>query len=242
MKRKSTKEPAAEQQAKFVVPTHKQIEGDLERELFLWRNHGRKGPYPLPVLDFIIGQIGFEIDSGEDNEDFGKDLEYYNPSGCVRGITNGELFYSLYLTVMKMTEEEGFDLLGLPICDQQAFASMLDLAVTLFLEHLKDVELGQGAIDLWILYAWCRRMRNEPLWGGDNGEPASAPELNQLTRDNWEQIAEEVKEHFIDCDVEFEEMALLDEQPHWPTFQEFRKAKTWLLNWYGQTRGNRKAD
>jgi hypothetical protein len=83
-------------------------------------------------------------------------------------------------------------------------------------------------------------MSNEPLWVGDNGEPADAPELNQLTRDDWEQIAEEVKEHFIDFDVEFEEMALLDEQPHWPTFQEFRKAKAWLLNWYGQTRWNRK--
>ena len=141
-----------------------------------------------------------------------------------------------------MTEEEEFNMFDLPICDQQAFASMLELAMTMFLDMHLDNELDQTAVDLWILYAWCRRMRNEPVWGGENGEPVSAPELNQLTRDNWEQIVEEAKDHFIDYDIEFEEMALLDDQPHWPTHQEFRKAKAWLLNWYGQTRWNRKAD
>lgn len=242
MKRKSNKESVAEQQPKFVVPTQKQIEEIISRELELWKRFEQKGPYPLPVLDFIIGQIGMEIESSRDNEDFGKDSEYYNPSPYAAGITNGELFFSLYVTLLKMTEKEDFNIFDLPISDQQAFASMLDLAITLFLDMDSENELNQTAVDFWILYAWCRRMRNVPLWVGDNGDPVDAPELNQLTQDDWELIAEDVKEHFIDFDIEFEEMALLDEQPHWPTFQEFRKAKAWLLNWYGQTRWNRKAD
>jgi hypothetical protein len=241
MKPKSTKE-SAEQQIKYVVPTHKQIEENIGRELQLWQQFDRNGPYPLPVLDFIIGHIGVEIHTCEDNEDIGKDTEYYNPSAFVNGITNGELFYSLYITLTKMTEEEKFDLFSLPICDQQAFASMLDLATTLFLEQMEDTELDQTAVDLWILYSWCQRMKNKPLWIRDDGEATEPPELNKLTREDWELIAEEVKEHFIDYDIELQEMALLDEQPHWPTFQEFRKAKTQLLDWSRRTRWNRKAN
>jgi len=210
MKRKSNKQSIAEQRPKFVAPTQKQIEEIISRELELWKRFGRKGPYPLPMLDFIIGQIGIEIEHDQDSEEFGKDAEYYNPCPYTVGITNGELFYSLYVTLVKMTEDEDFNLFGLPICDQQAFASMLELAITMFLDMHLDNELDQTVVDFWILFAWCRRMGSEHLWVGDNGEPADAPELNKLTRDDWEQIAEEVKEHFIDFDIEFTEMALLD--------------------------------
>jgi hypothetical protein len=118
MKQKSNKESSAEQRPKFVVPTQKQIEEIIKGELKLWQRFGRKGLYPLPVLDFIIGQIGIEIESCQDDEGFGKDSEYYNPFPYTAGITNGELFYSLYVTLVKMTEQEDFNLFDLPICDQ----------------------------------------------------------------------------------------------------------------------------
>jgi hypothetical protein len=115
--------------------------------LELWQRLGRKGPYPLPVLDFIIGQIGIEIENCQDNEEFGKDVEYYNPFPYSVGIINGELFYSLYMTLVKMTQEEDFNLFDLPICDQQAFASMLELAITMFLDMDLDNELDQTVVD-----------------------------------------------------------------------------------------------
>lgn len=76
----------------------------------------------MPVLDFLIGKIGCELEIGKDLEDFGKDDKYYNPSSYVNGITNGELFYSLYKTILKMTQDPDFELLELPQADQQAFA------------------------------------------------------------------------------------------------------------------------
>src|SRR5437899_1878408 len=60
-----------------------------------------------------------------------------------------------------------------------------------------------------------------------------------LNSDDWEAIAEDVKEHFSeDGDDEYLEIALLDEQLHWPTFQEFRSAKAHLLDWYSRTKAN----
>jgi hypothetical protein len=243
MKPKAKNKSVMEERLKFVVPTHKQIEEDLQRELQGWQQFGRKGPYPFPVLDFIIGQIGCEIESAQGNEDLGKDIEYYNPTGYINGITNGELYYSLYKTILKMTEEDEFEFSNLALCDQQVFAARLDLAINLFTDLRGDNELNQDAVDLWIFYSWCRRLRNQPVWENENGETISPPEIEELTEDDWEQITGDLNAHFLeDSDAEFIEMVLLDEQPHWPTFQEFRKAKAWLMDWYGQTRWNRKRD
>jgi hypothetical protein len=243
MKPKRSKQSEANTKPEFAFPPHKQLGEQIQAELKAWELTGHKGAYPLPVLDFIISQIGCEIDNGDGNADFDKDAEYYNPSGYVSGITNGELFYALYATIKKMTEDEKFEFLDLSLCDQQAFASMLELAINLFLDMFDEIELRQDAVDLWILYSWCRRLDEEPIWEDENGEPVDAPELGSLTKDDWERIAEDVKEHFLgESDAEYVEMVLLDEQPHWPTFQEFRKAKAWLSEWYGHTRWNSKVD
>ena len=67
-------------------------------------------------------------------------------------------------------------------------------------------------------------------------------QLGQLTDDDWDNIAEDVKRHFSeDGDDEYLEIALLDEQLQWPTFQEFRSAKAHLLKWAEWTRANTKA-
>jgi hypothetical protein len=72
--------------------------------------------------------------------------------------------------------------------------------------------------------------------------PAREGSLGQLTDDDWENIAEDVKRHFSeDGDDEYLEIALLDEQLHWPTFQEFRSTKVHLLKWADRTRANTKA-
>ena len=195
----------------------------------------------MPVLDFVINRIGSEIEMGKDSEDFGKDDEYHNPSWSVNGITNGELFYSLYRTILKMTQESEFEILELPLSDQQAFASTLDLAIVLFLDSRDPQDPDQGWVDLWILHLWCCRLDDTPDLYSEDETELSITELSQLTGDDWNYVAESVKCHFLDdSDVDDIEMALLDEQPHWPTHQEFRKAKAWLFDWYEHTRWNSK--
>src|SRR5204863_6456447 len=138
----------------FVFPTQEQIEANLQRRLKFWEDPERNAPYPLPVLDFLVNAIGCELQNGEDDPEFGKDAEFYNPHWYTTGITNGELFYSLYKTILQMTQDENFDFSQLPQCDQQAFFSMLDLAITLFLDRREEPGFGDDSIDLWILYSW----------------------------------------------------------------------------------------
>lgn len=117
---------------------------------------------------------------------------------------------------------------------------MLNLAITLFLDSRDPEDPDQGWIDLWILHLWCCRLSDSPPLYSEEDEIAPT-ELSQLTEDDWEQIGESVKEHFMgDSDVCDIEMVLLDGQPHWPTHQEFRKAKAWLMDWYEHTRWNSK--
>lgn len=222
-----------------AFPTHEEIEKELQQRLKLWEDPAREIRYPLPVLDFLVNAMTFELQLGEDDPEFGKDTEFYNPNWYTAGITNGELFYSLYRTIRKMTSNEQFDLSRLPLSDQEAFFSMLDLAITLFLDRRNEPGLMDDGIDLWILYAWTRKLDKLAVWYDGKSESALTPPLGQLTDDDWEDIAEDVKSHFSeDGDDEYLEIALLDEQLHWPTFQEFRSAKAHILNWADWTRAN----
>src|SRR5437667_4756560 len=49
----------------LVFPSHAEIEETLMRRIGFWEHPDRKGPYPLPVLDFLINAIGCEIETGE---------------------------------------------------------------------------------------------------------------------------------------------------------------------------------
>jgi hypothetical protein len=146
-----------------------------------------------------------------------------------------------------MTQDESFALDNLPLCDQQVFASVLDLASALFEDSHEfsheDGEVDQNAIDLWILYSWCCQMNNKSVWEDEDGKSMEPPKIEALSKDDWQRIVEEVRDYLMpDSDPEslHMEMGLLDEQPHWPTFQEFRKATSWILHWYRNIRQNRK--
>jgi hypothetical protein len=88
-------------EASLAFPTHDEIEQDLQQRLRLWEDPDRKVRYPLPVLDFLINAITCELETGEDDPEFGKDTQFYNPNWYTAGITNGELFYFLYRTFGK---------------------------------------------------------------------------------------------------------------------------------------------
>jgi hypothetical protein len=229
-------------EASLAFPTHGEIEENLQRRVRLWEDPDRKVRYPLAVLDFLINAIACELQTGEDDPEFGKDTEFYNPNWYTAGITNGELYYSLYRTIRQMSNDEQFDFSRLPLCDQEVFFSMLDLAITLFLDRRKEPELADEGIDLWILYAWTRNLDKLAVWYDEKSESVLPPPLGQLTDDDWDNIAEDVKRHFSeDGDDEYLEIALLDEQLQWPTFQEFRSTKAHLLKWADWTRANAKA-
>jgi hypothetical protein len=71
----------------------------------------------------------------------------------------------------------------------------------------------------------------------------SPPNLEKLSDTDWQYIAEDVKTHFLGDEldehlgVSFQEN---DQQPHWPTFQEYRRAVANLSSWLRMTRGNSK--
>ncbi|MDR3402974.1 MAG: hypothetical protein P4L99_10795 [Chthoniobacter sp.] len=243
MPRKKAQVPKREKTPSF--PSDIEIERVVQERLMFWECPDRLGRYPLPILDFLINAIGCELETGEGMEEFGKDEEFYNPSWYVKGITNGELFYSLYVTISRLSEEPNFDFFSLRIGDQQAFASMLELATSLFLDWQGEDIFVDQAVDFWILYKWTRKIGGNALWTDDNGEPIDAPPLGTLTSEDWEMMVDDVMEHFLEeGEDEYIEMALTgaEGQPHWPTFQEFRSAKAHLLNWLGRTRVNVRSD
>ena len=67
-------------EASLTFPTYDEIEEDLQRRLRLWEDPDRKVRYPLAVLDFLINAIAFEFQCGEDDPEFTKDAEFYNPN------------------------------------------------------------------------------------------------------------------------------------------------------------------
>jgi hypothetical protein len=221
-------------------PSHSKIDHTVKSSLEIWAH--QKGPYPLPVLEFLINEIGFQLETIEDAEDAGKDDEFYNPRWYTKGITNGELFYSLYRTLSSMIEDGKFAFGELAEADQQIFGSMLELARDLFLDRREEGEFVGDSVDLWVLYKWAREKSGFAVWTNENGDAVAPPALADLTAVDWKDIADDVVAHFLNDDQhEYLELALLDSDPHWPTAQEFRRAKANLRWWYGLTRGNQQS-
>lgn len=237
MKRRPQKQSVTDPNAKPLFPTQ------LEQNALMdeWLKADYAGPYPLPALDFIVGRIGCEIESGLDRGDIEKDDAYHNPSPYADGITNGELFYSLYITIGRMTDEKDFAIHNLPTCDQQAFGTMLDLAICLFIDGLDLNDLQPDALDLWILHSWCSRLDGSRYWADNNGDPVASPAIEEFSLTDWKFIASSVENHFMSAtDIEIMPITMQEQQPHWPNHQEFRKAKAWLLDWARNTRWNSK--
>lgn len=237
MKKSPRKKSTKDSNAKPNFPTQLELNALMDE----WPKLGYSGPYPLPALDFIVGQIGCEIECGLDSGGFAKDDAYHNPSPYADGITNGELFYSLYISIGRMTGEKDFVVNRLSICDQQAFATMLDLAICLFIDGLDLNDLQPNALDLWILHCWCSKIDESHLWTNDDGDPIAPPAIDAFSLTDWKFIASSVEDHFMsETDIEIMPITMQEQQPHWPNHQEFRKAKAWLLEWARNTRWNSK--
>jgi hypothetical protein len=233
-KRKEDVQPTAS------FPSHSEIDRSVRSALESWAH--QKGPYPLPVLEFLVNEVGCQLDTIEDADDSAKDDEFYNPCWYTKGITNGELFYSVYRIISSMIENEKFAFGELTQADQQIFGSLLELARDLFLDRRGEGEFVGDSVDLWILYKWTREKSGFAVWTAENGDAVAPPPLGNLTSDDWKDIAEDVIEHFLDGEEDdYLELGLLDSDPHWPTAQEFRRAKAHIRWWYRLTRGNQRS-
>jgi hypothetical protein len=222
-------------QHELRITERKIVEENLEKRIRSWSAvYG--GTYPLPILEFLVSRIGVELESAADQEEESRESEFYNPASYIVGVTNGEFYYSLYRTLERMLKEPEFEIESLPFPDQQILAAAVDLAIIIFMDYVKMDEremLVSDAPAMWACHYWLRKRAGEPVWSTDSGEEVESLDLNDLSQDEWEMITSEIQEHFVpDPDVEFVDLALGDAQPHWPSPQEYRKAKGWLLEWF----------
>src|SRR6266516_4751979 len=115
---------ASHETKKTIAWVNEQIEERFGRELDRWKERRQEVRYSLPILDFLICGIGEQIESLEAGGELEKDAEFYNPSWYVSGVTNGELCYSLFKTIGRMTEDKAFNLTeDLLLCDMEIFVS-----------------------------------------------------------------------------------------------------------------------
>jgi hypothetical protein len=164
----------------------------------------------------------------------------------LNGITNGEYIYAVFEILSEILSDEPYA--ETPLFKEAVLASLLDGLQGDFLDLLDSEEFpAETAQDIWNLYSACRRNRKAPLWENDKDEEVEPPILSEIERDDWERILEEIHDEFLwDRDWEIgifggTNFALLKEQPHFPTLQEYRTAKIWLQTAYSNTRHNRKS-
>jgi hypothetical protein len=209
--------------------------------------HGTK--YECPQIDALINHAGLMIQLEEDDEPgLEKDAECnVHYTSFLNGITNGEYFYALFQIFGELISDEP-STTGTPLYKEAILASVLDGLRDEFLGSLADNFFDEdGAGDIWELWKACRQNHNLPIWTDENDQPIEPPALKDIPRADWEHMLEVIYHEFLwDRDWELGllggNFALYQEQPHWPTHQEFRTAKTWFLHAYSSTRVNRAGD
>ncbi|HEY4415114.1 MAG TPA: hypothetical protein VGO57_05430 [Verrucomicrobiae bacterium] len=205
--------------------------------------------YDFPELDAIVNFIGYLIELEEDSsetslaKDEECDLHY---SAYLNGITNGEYIYAVFEILSEMLSDEPFK--EAPFYKEAVLASLLDGLRGQFLEYLThDTFPHEDAQDIWNLYAAIRQYKKEPLWVNDEGKEIKPPSLSKISTDDWEGILEDINDEFLwdrDWELGFlggTNFALVKVQPCFPSFQEYRTAKTWIMDAYSNTCRNQKS-
>jgi len=205
--------------------------------------------YDFADLDVFFNHIGCNIEAQEGCDDgpLQKDAECeLHVSAYLQGITNGEYLHAVYEILYSMAD--GSPCKEVPMHQEAVLSTIIDGLRDEFLDRLDDDFAEEDAVDIWRLYAAIRRRRKAALWTNDEAGEVAAPRLQEISSDGWASILEEIHDEFLwDRDWEVEMLgggnfALLKTQPHFPSFQEFRTAKTWLMLNYANTRQNSKED
>lgn len=122
-----------------------------------------------------------------------------------------------------------------PMWKEAILGSAIDGLREDFEAQLQDGDFPEErARDIWNLYAAARKRGEDPLWVDDDHREVEPPPLEKLSEGDWSFIMEVIHDEFLwDRDWELglfggSNFALLSEQPHFPSIQEFRWAKTSL--------------
>lgn len=198
--------------------------------------------YELDDLEPLIDVIGVTLDGADTPlEAFPKDgLCEIHYSEYLNGITNGEYIYGVYEVLKDLLGD--YPCVEAPLYKEAILCSLTDQMAELFRDKvkLKDAE-DSDKKQIWRLYATSRRNLKRPLWIGEDDQAIQPPRLDALADDDWELILEAIYDEFFwdrDWDL-FKNFALSDPQPHFPTFQEYRKAITWIRHIFSETPTNR---
>jgi hypothetical protein len=201
---------------------------------------GQQGTqYSLEELDFFINYVGLQIDMMEDDEEcdlWNKDAEC-DMAHCffLRKMTNGEYFYSLYEIFQELISPEvPKDLIAYK---EAIFTELFNDATEHALYMMSDREPKDQEIwstDLWRLYEFTNKHKELPMWTDESGNPTDPPALSKMTENDWRRIVSDLfDEFFWDTDYEmFRHFSDDEEQPHYPTFPEYRKALLWFKDMY----------
>jgi hypothetical protein len=236
---------------KLILAVHKK--STLVILFAMWNSTSRVSEggtkYEYPELDAIINFIGCAIEGEEDSNDqpLAKDNECdFHHTAYLNGITNGEYIYVVFEILTEMMDDEPYK--TAPFYKEAVLASLIDGITEEFLDLLQSEEFPiKHAQDIWNLHvAYCQK-RKVPLWADDDGKEVRPPVLTAISKDDWEWILEEIQNEFLwDRDWELglfggSNFALVKEQPHFPSLQEYRTAKTWIMDAYSKTSWNKKS-
>lgn len=221
----------------------------------MWRSpsidgseNGQKGmQYPIEKLDFLINYIGHQMFVREELDELWDKDAICDMHSCyfLKKITNGEYLFALYQIFQELTSPEPAKEL---VAYKEGILTELFLAATEeALERISNddwQDVKDVAADLWTFHEFIRKRDGEPVWTGDKGKEKKAPQLNRIKSDDWRYIVDGLfEELFWDLDYQiFGHFSTYKEQPHYPTFPEFREAVIWLQEAYENTRVNRRDD
>jgi hypothetical protein len=203
--------------------------------------------YGSPDLDALFNFVGCAIDLEELEVELRKDDECkFHYCAYLNGITNGEYIYAAFEILSEMIGDEPSK--PAPFYKDAVLASILEGLEEEFLERINDEDFPiETAQDIWNLHAARCRNNKLPLWTDEDDKEIEPPSLKELKASDWELILTNIQDEFLwDRDWEIDVLAgsnfaLVKEQPHFPTLQEYRTARTWLMVGYSNTRHNRQA-
>lgn len=200
----------------------------------MWKATSGNLRFGITDLGFFLNSLGTQLELYEDLKNCAESKDkdcpcHYSP--YLEGITNGEYFFSAYDVLAGMLGESPPDE---PSALKKAILrSLMNSGKSDFLDATPTGNwFAETAKDLWKLWKACRSCLDLPVWEVA-GQPAEPPSLSSLERSDWQFIFSFLHEELLD-ESQFEDeagnFALNDPQPHWPTHQEYRRARIWILS------------
>ena len=199
----------------------------------MWKTSSGSMRFSINDLGFLITPVGLKLELFPELKDCARSKDetcQHQYTLFLEGITNGEFFFAAYAVLGEMLSAEPAS--EPPRFKKAVLRSLLSCAKSDFMDtDPTNPRFMESAAKLWELWLACRQGANLPFWedDGDAGEP---PPLDTLTTADWKVMFCFLFDELLgEPEIEDEpgNLALEDPQPYWPSFQEYRRARAWLL-------------